>query len=661
MEPEASILIVEDQALIAADVARVLDRKGYRVVGVANTGEAALQLAETHKPDLVMMDIVLKGELDGIETAAGLREKFGIPVVFLTAYADTKRLNRAKLTYPFGYLVKPVQEQDLLITVKMALFIARVESHRKAAEDLLKKYKQIVSSTLDGVSFINRNYRYVIVNDAYERILNISKEQIIGRKVEEVLGRDVFESVIKKNIDRSLRGETTKYDEWLDISATSRRYFNVTFCPYIDSEGNIEGVVANIRDITDQHEAEKALLESEEKYRQLYHHAPAGIYEIDLVRSRILDVNDVACDQMGRSRTQMLNSNPYDLLSPETWTDLLEHARIDSRGDGVAECLECEVPAENGRRICLQLAARLRYEEGKPVRALVVANDITNLKMLEKLARKNEERFRLIANKSVDSAFFHDNELKYVWLTKPFAALGIDRILGKNDLDLFGEKYGRELYDFKSEVLVRKEEMQAEFTMPATDGGSSYYKISCSPRTSLGGDVIGLSGFMHDITDRKLAEEGVRLREEQLREERKNLEEANAAFKLLLKHRDEEKQHARESMLQQVKNQVMPYIERLNNTNLDQSQQDLVGIIENSLLSVLPGFSAMEYNAFGNLTPKELQVANMVKMGHGSKKIAELLNISEQTVAFHRKNLRKKFGLTRKDQNLRSYLLKVSR
>ena len=105
---------------------------------------------------------------------------------------------------------------------------------------------------------------------------------------------------------------------------------------------------------------------------------------------------------------------------------------------------------------------------------------------------------------------------------------------------------------------------------------------------------------------------------------------------------------------------VRPYFERLKNTRLDRSQLDLLDIIENSLASILPGFSMDGLSALENLTPKEMEVAGLIKMGRSSKKIAELLDISTQTVAFHRKNIRKKLGLEEKSQNLRSRLMKRS-
>jgi signal transduction histidine kinase len=115
------ILVTEDEILIAREIEIALQDLGYSVVGLASDGEAALaKIAET-KPDLVLMDIVIQGEQDGIETAQQIRNQFQIPVIFLTAYADTNTLQRAKVTEPFGYVLKPFQPQELNIAIQVAL------------------------------------------------------------------------------------------------------------------------------------------------------------------------------------------------------------------------------------------------------------------------------------------------------------------------------------------------------------------------------------------------------------------------------------------------------------------------------------------------------------------------------------------------------------
>ncbi|HOX33343.1 MAG TPA: response regulator, partial [Spirochaetales bacterium] len=110
------ILIVEDEKIIALDLQRRLERFGYSVVGMASDGMEAVALAKERAPDIILMDIMLAGGMDGIEAAGQIRDRYGVPVIFLTAYTDEKTLERAKEVEPFGYILKPFKERELYTT-----------------------------------------------------------------------------------------------------------------------------------------------------------------------------------------------------------------------------------------------------------------------------------------------------------------------------------------------------------------------------------------------------------------------------------------------------------------------------------------------------------------------------------------------------------------
>jgi AmiR/NasT family two-component response regulator len=126
------ILVVEDEALIAEEIEDRLSRLGFQVVGLADTAAKAIHLTEQTRPGLVLMDIRLKGEPDGIAAAAAITERLNVPVVFLTAHADEPTLQRAKATGPFGYVLKPFHERDLVVAVEVAI-------HRHALEQQLRE------------------------------------------------------------------------------------------------------------------------------------------------------------------------------------------------------------------------------------------------------------------------------------------------------------------------------------------------------------------------------------------------------------------------------------------------------------------------------------------------------------------------------------------
>ena len=124
-------MIVEDEWIVAEDIKMILGRLGYTETSISSSGDEAIQNAEKDKPDLVLMDIVLEGEMDGIEAANEIRNRFNIPIIYLTAYADEKILERAKITEPSGYIVKPFIDEDLKIAIEIALYKHKSEEERK--------------------------------------------------------------------------------------------------------------------------------------------------------------------------------------------------------------------------------------------------------------------------------------------------------------------------------------------------------------------------------------------------------------------------------------------------------------------------------------------------------------------------------------------------
>ena len=163
-----------------------------------------------------------------------------------------------------------------------------------------------------------------------------------------------------------------------------------------------------------------------------------------------------------------------------------------------------------------------------------------------------------------------------------------------------------------------------------------------------------------DITALKLVEEALRESREELQEQKQGLEEANIALKVLLKHRENDKLELEKNVLTNVKTLVLPYVEKLKEVPLKPRNKTLVEIIENHLKDIISPLLQKFSNAKIILTPQEIKVVALIKDGKSSKEISDILTISETSVNFHRKNLRKKFGLKNRQMNLRSYLISMS-
>ncbi len=140
------IMLVEDEVIVAADVKHRLESMGYEVLGIVDKGEDAIEKAGETKPNLVLMDIVLKGEMDGIEAAQQIRELYDIPIIYLTAYSDKKTLERAKITEPFGYVLKPFEDREIQSAIEMAIYKHAMEQKLKESEE---KYRKLVEKFLN--------------------------------------------------------------------------------------------------------------------------------------------------------------------------------------------------------------------------------------------------------------------------------------------------------------------------------------------------------------------------------------------------------------------------------------------------------------------------------------------------------------------------------
>ena len=156
-----NVLVIEDESIVSKDIQHSLKKLGYNVVGAASTGEKAIELADSTKPDIILMDIMLKGEMNGIAAADEIRKNNSIPVIFLTAYADESTLSKAKITEPYGYILKPFKQIDLHTTIEMAIYKHGREQEIMKERDLLFSLLENKDNTQKGYVFVKSNSKLV--------------------------------------------------------------------------------------------------------------------------------------------------------------------------------------------------------------------------------------------------------------------------------------------------------------------------------------------------------------------------------------------------------------------------------------------------------------------------------------------------------------------
>ena len=177
-----NILVVEDESIVAKDIQVCLRKLGYEIVGVVSSGEEAVEKAEEFDLDLIMMDIMLKGEMSGIEAAEIIRKKKSIPVIFLTAYTDRNTVDKAKETEPFGYIIKPFKEIDIQTAIEIALYKHSREMVLKKERDMY--YSMVEKQDSVDMMFVKANQRLVKIKYSEIYFIEALKDYVVINTLE---------------------------------------------------------------------------------------------------------------------------------------------------------------------------------------------------------------------------------------------------------------------------------------------------------------------------------------------------------------------------------------------------------------------------------------------------------------------------------------------
>jgi PAS domain S-box-containing protein len=295
-------------------------------------------------------------------------------------------------------------------------------------------------------------------------------------------------------------------------------------------------------------------------------------------------------------------------------------------------------------------------------RALHEVEERKERKRIEEELKESELRYRTIFENTGTATIIVNEDATIVLVNREF-----ERLLDYTRSEIEGKKYWKELV-FEDDIIKVSDSKRPrgkhskiptngyELRITKKNGDIRYVLANFATIPSTERTVISLL----DITERKVAEEALKKREQELEMKSQSLEEANTALKVLLKHREEDKTTLEEQVLTNVRKLVLPYLEKLKHLRLNDSQMAHVEIIESHLHDVVSPFLRTLTSKYLNLTPREIQVASLIKEGKTTKEMTDIINISATAVDFHRKNIRLKLGLKNTKANLRSYLLTLT-
>lgn len=489
------IFVVEDEAVVAEDIAQTLEQLGYEVAGTAQSGMAALLEVEKTRPDLVLMDIKLAGRLDGIQTTAAIRKRWAIPVIYLTSHSDEATLRRAKETAPHGYLLKPFNERDLRTAIEVSL-------RKHDLEQRLEQRERWFSTTLESVGDA------VIATDPEERItfMNAIAESITGWKKDDAKGKQIHEvfkiassdpSSAQELISKAIRGG---FRAWLPVGATlvDRSGASVevddSIAPIIDSAGQRLGSVVIFRDITERRRLEERLATAERlasvatmaagMAHEINNPLAAAVGNIEFASSRLEEITELAehgadsaslAQGLREAKEALADAQAAGARVRRIVRDLKKFARLDHVTNEIVDLPDIihsaiEVThhlSESRIRVNTQLGTTPLVEAGEGQLVQVISN--------------------LLANAMQASAA---NAGREVWITTST------------------DELGRALIDVKDEGSgIRPENISRIFepfftTKPAGDGLGLGLSICQNLVTAFGGEIAVTSRFGHGATFR---------------------------------------------------------------------------------------------------------------------------------------------------------------
>lgn len=536
MTQPSRILIVEDESIIAFELARTLERMGLAVLGTASSGEEAIKMADRSEPDLVLMDVVLKGEMDGIQAAQRITQRVGSAIIYLTAHADRELLERARITGPYAYLVKPVTSRDLRFAVEMAVYRQTMERKLRESEErlrLLHEDAPLSSISTDG------DGRLVMVNKACLDLL--------GYRAHEVLGKSLYDFLPKESPGR-LRGKLKKsvggdeiFRTHLEMIRSDGASITVELLGRSarDERREFGGIHAVLHDVTDKQRAEEALKRSEARFRAIFEDSQDLLLVIDPDNGSIVRANAALPRLLGYEIPAVIGknvslvypgvselSNQASLPGAADIQDVLQGQTV-IRADGSAVSMDLTttvipwddavailacfrnvnrpIPAaEYGDKPCdsIEMLVRERTSELVQANEALLA-EIAEHGRTEVCLRDSEQRFRAVIDSAADGIFMKDTARRYTFINPALADifdLPVEQIVGKRDEDLFETDIAAHLRDVDCRVL-KGERVEEEHSRPIE--GTPLTFLDTRVPLVIRDEIVGICGVSRNITDRK--------------------------------------------------------------------------------------------------------------------------------------------------------------
>jgi PAS domain S-box-containing protein len=481
--PRARIIIVEDERIVANDLRSRLDRVGYETVGTACAGPEAIALALEKRPDLVLMDITLKGPMDGVEAAKEIGKSTDIPVVFMTAHSDDVTLQRAKEIGPFGYVLKPLEERELHTTIEMALY-------KSATDRKLRENERWLSTTLGSIADA------VITTDAAGiiRLVNPVAEMMTGWTKEEALGQNIG-SVCSLDHEHTLGDHESAFV--VLVGRDGRRTpIEQSVTTIRDTRGEITGMVHVYRNRTEQ-----------QQILSIFDSIAESIYVADPVSYQILYANPHLQQMNGTPLTGGICYQELHGLSAPCSFCTNEIIRRTGK-----EPYQWEYHDAENEKDFLVTDKMITWSDGRPVR-FDLAMDITEHKRAESAIHQQAIFQQLMLDAIPLPVYFKAAEGHFLGCNRAFedfTGWTRDQLVGKTANHIFGEEHAATQSKLEQEVVRDAKILVREIEVLSAAGDQRQVQFHAAPFSREAGPVAGFVGALLDITEPKRSEENLR-------------------------------------------------------------------------------------------------------------------------------------------------------
>ncbi|MFA4825566.1 MAG: PAS domain S-box protein [Methanoregula sp.] len=529
---QRSILIVEDEQIPAIDLRETLITLGYRVTGIASSGERAIEMADEGIPDLILMDIRLAGKLSGIEAAEQILKHHTIPIIYLTAYADPELVERAKRTRPYGYIIKPYDERGIRTEIEIALYKAELD--RKLEQEYANLEQRVIDRTNEltriNAALQKSETRYRLLFERSGEGIFIFEAQgkdqgrivevnnagaaMHGYTSEELLTMKIADLEVAENLtDTPARFKEILSGKWIGGVINHKRKDGSVFpldfhAGLLELEGHTY-VFSVMHDFSEQKRVHDEVVKARDEWERTFNAVPDLISIIDK-NFRIVRINKAMAERIGVSAENAIGLRCYESVHhTSNPPDICPHQRL--LADGKPHTVDIHEDNLNGD-FTLTVSPILD-PSGTIAGSVHVLHDITLRKRAEDALKESEANYRTILEDMQDMFYRTDLQGKITMLSPAGVRLAgydsPDDLIGLDAASVYAEPEERK--QLLSVLAEKGEVSDYPITLKVRDGSLRYATTSSHFYRDAHGKVLGVEGIIHDITSLRQAEDTLRM------------------------------------------------------------------------------------------------------------------------------------------------------